>query len=104
MDSWFYNHIDAAASFVLGIIGAGTRVAIGQDRGEKQGRWRIIATFLAGSTLAATSTQATIEYIGMSSMMGGGISFFIGLFGLGFIYRILDGKIHIPLFSKGVEK
>jgi hypothetical protein len=102
MSEWFSQQAEIAISFILGVLGAGTRIVIGYDRGEKQNRFRVFATFMVGSVLAATSTKAAVVYFGLPIMAAGGISFLIGLFGLGLVYNALDGRV--PFITKGSLK
>ncbi len=101
---FIYHQVEVLIAFILGLIGAGTRVIIAKDREEKHSKWKTFATLICGSVLAATSTNATIVYMDMPAISAGAISFFIGLFGLGFVYRVLDGKIAIPFINKALEK
>ena len=88
----------------LGIAGAGVRVAIGHDRGEPQSVGKIVATFVTGSILAGTSNQAMTAYLNLPDAFAGAVSFFVGVLGLGFVYKLLDGKIFPGVVSQASEK
>jgi len=94
------NYTDTVTQFFLGAVGAGVRVAIGHEKGEKQGKAKIFSTVIAGMVLAGTSANALTEYAGVPEGFKGGIGFMVGILGIGFIYQVLDGKIIIPVISR----
>lgn len=81
-----------SSNFVLGALGSGVRVAIGHDRGEKQSKSKMFATIVSGTVLAGTSNQAMTAYLNLPDAFAGGMSFFIGLWGIGLVYQFMDGK------------
>jgi len=99
MYDWISHQAEIILQMVLGAIGAGVRVAIGYDKQERQSKARIGATFIAGTVLAGTASHAVTEYVGLSPAFSGSISFMIGLLGIGFVYQVLEGNVHLPIIG-----
>lgn len=79
-----------------GSLGAAVRVAIGHDRGEPQSISKIFASFASGTFGAASGSQLVTYLLGLPDYAAVAISFPVGLLALGFVYKLLDGKIKVP--------
>lgn len=95
---------DTLLDYFLGAIAASIRISIGMERGEKLSYPKAYTTAVSSIIISGTGGRPMAEYAHLPLTLGHFIAFLLGLFAVGLVYQIYDGKITIPLFGQLIKQ
>lgn len=79
----------------LGFVGAGIALGIRVSRGEVVNKWAVGTAFIAGMSMAGTSTNAMVNLAHLPAGLSGAVALLLGVMAMGFIADAMDGKISL---------